>query len=226
MLHLDPERLASLADDEATAEEAEHLAGCRACRGERDSFRTLLAMAARLGSDRDSEPVSDWNAIAEQLQEGGLVRDSRTGPRRSARWLQAAAAVLLVGAGAAGGYWGPMLAGRAGAPAAMAILENDSTFASEAEARQALERAQRQYLWASAFLASQQGPSIEASDPEFYRARLAALDAMAGVARDAVYEAPSDPVISEYYLTTETARQLTLTQLSRSLPQGTRLTSF
>lgn len=225
MLHLEPERLASLADDEASAEEAEHLAGCPACSWERDSYRALLAMAARAGSNRDAEPISDWSAIAQQLDEEGRIRRGPTASPRSAWWLQAAAAVLLMAAGAVGGYWGATATGGQGDPSRLAVQE-DSTFASEAEARQVLERAQRQYLLASAYLAAQNDGGLEVSDPDVYRARLAALDAMAGVAREAVYEAPSDPVISEYYLTTETARQLTLNQLSRSLPQGTRLTSF
>jgi hypothetical protein len=225
MLHLEPERLASLADDEATAEEAEHLAGCPACSWERDSYRTLLAMAARAGSNRDAEPISDWSAIARELEEEGRIRRGTIGSRRTAWWLQAAAAVVLVAAGAAGGYWGAATGGGEGGSGLAAVRE-DTTFASESEARQVLERAQRQYLLASAYLAAQNDGGLEVSEPDIYRARLAALDAMAGVAREAVYEAPSDPVISEYYLTTETARQLTLNQLSRTLPQGTRLTSF
>jgi hypothetical protein len=226
MLHLEPERLASLADDEATAEEAEHLACCAACSWERDSYRTLLAMAASAGSNRDAEPISDWSAIAQELEEEGRIRRSPIGSRRAAWWLQAAAAVLLVVAGAVGGYWGAATTGDVGETSRLATMHDDSTFASEAEARRVLERAQRQYLLASAYLAAQNEGGLEVSDPDFYRARLAALDAMAGVAREAVYEAPSDPVLSEYYLTTEAARQLTLNQLSRSLPQGTRLTSF
>ena len=59
-----------------------------------------------------------------------------------------------------------------------------------------------------------------------YRNRLAALDAVASTTREAINEAPYDPVINGYYLTTMQAREATLRQLNTPLPSGVRLTRF
>src|SRR5687768_18037300 len=47
MLHLSPERLAALADDEPLAAEASHLASCARCSAERAAHRRLLTLAHR-----------------------------------------------------------------------------------------------------------------------------------------------------------------------------------
>ena len=42
MLHLDPERLAALAEDQPTHEEAAHLAACAACAREQAAYEELV----------------------------------------------------------------------------------------------------------------------------------------------------------------------------------------
>ena len=49
---------------------------------------------------------------------------------------------------------------------------------------------------------------------------------MSGAALAAVNEAPHDPVINQYYLSTVSARQATLRQLDRALPSGVKLVSY
>jgi hypothetical protein len=79
MLHLDPERLAALADEPPTAEEGAHLATCLACRRERDAFVSLLALAQREGAAAidldpvDSPPLTSWPALSEALRAEGLL---------------------------------------------------------------------------------------------------------------------------------------------------------
>ena len=68
-----------------------------------------------------------------------------------------------------------------------------------------------------AWLLERQDSADTDSDPELYRTRLAALDQMAGAAREAVYDAPHDPVINSYYINTLAAREVTLKQLNASL---------
>jgi hypothetical protein len=76
------------------------------------------------------------------------------------------------------------------------------------------------------YLAGQDTVARTADDPEIYRARLAALDEMAGVALDAVQQAPQDPLMSRYYLTTLGARDATLRQLGEKLPENVQLVGF
>ena len=94
MQHLSTERLAALADETPTPEEAAHLAHCLACRRERDVYLALLDLARREGSSgvepgalaTVGEPVSSWDAIAAGLRAEGMIDDaaSRAPARRSA----------------------------------------------------------------------------------------------------------------------------------------------
>ncbi|MDF1505725.1 hypothetical protein PYV61_22430, partial [Roseisolibacter sp. H3M3-2] len=82
MLHLDPERLAALADEGPTAEEGAHLATCLACRRERDAYVSLLALAQREGAaavdldPADAPPLTSWPALAGALRAEGLLAPS------------------------------------------------------------------------------------------------------------------------------------------------------
>ena len=79
MLHLDPERLAALADEAPTAEEGAHLATCLACRRERDAFVSLLVLAQREGAAAfdldaaDAPPLTSWPALSDALRADGLL---------------------------------------------------------------------------------------------------------------------------------------------------------
>ena len=116
MLHLSTDRLAALADEQPTPDEAAHLALCAACAEERMAFQTLVAMAhaerAPLGL-----PLTRWESIA-----AGLALDAAAAPTASSesgaqvtpihrrevspwarRSLQIAAGLLLVAGGAIAG---------------------------------------------------------------------------------------------------------------------------
>jgi hypothetical protein len=58
------------------------------------------------------------------------------------------------------------------------------------------------------------------------RTRLAALDRTRQVLGAALNDAPSDPVINGYYLTTLGQREATLRQLNTVAPASMRLTSY
>ena len=76
------------------------------------------------------------------------------------------------------------------------------------------------------YLSGQDTVTRTADDPEIYRARLAALDEINGVALDAVHEAPQDPVMNRLYLSTLGARDATLRQLGEKLPENVHLVGF
>lgn len=256
MLHLDPERLAALADDEPTAAEAAHLAECVECARERDAARMIVTLAARERSATVPASLAEWTSLSARLREEGLVT-STGGPRsRVARawshpWLNAAAAVLLVVGGGAVGRWSAGThfgattlgsnqsaatqsanaqgaRGGTGLSLATNATSPDSvlTFHSTEEALETMRAAEQTYRGAMAYIAAQDTSADSQPDPARYRARLAALDRMSGAALAAVNEAPHDPVINQYYLSTVSARQATLRQLDRALPSGVKLVSY
>ena len=242
MSHLHPERLAALADGEPTASEAAHLSSCSSCVHEITAHRRLLMMARQ---ERDTlvAPLSSWETLAESLRSEGILRDTvaggsrggGTGGVRSPWWLQAAAAVVLLVGGMGIGRWSvPMFGGTetaaGGAQSANAgfASNTDTTiaFASPAEAISVLQRAERDYRMAMMYLAGQDTVTRAVDDPAIYRTRLAALDEMAGVALHAVQQAPEDPLMNRYYLTTLGARDATLRQLGEKLPENVQLVGF
>jgi uncharacterized membrane protein len=247
MLHLSAERLATLTDDAPTPEECAHLAACDACASERHAY-VALAGLARAEADALSLPLTRWERIAVELGETSLAtpavaRAAGSGRGRGGRWpLQVAAGFLLLAGGAA---MGRMSAGAtmfperslrattrsataAGVAATLAVTraEPDSaTWASVDEARAAQERSEMTYERAAAFLA-QHDSAAGVGSPVAYRSRLAALDQVISTTRDALREAPHDPVINDYYLTTIGQREATLRQLNTALPASLRLNSF
>ena len=110
-----------------------------------------------------------------------------------------------------------------------------ATFRSTTDALVALARAEAQYQLAAAFLlehdstgrgAAAARASLDEDSSSVYRARLVALDNVMAASREALYEAPHDPVINRYYLATVGAREATLRQLNTALPAGARLTRY
>ena len=243
MSHLHPERLAALADGEPTATEATHLSSCSSCAHEIAAHRRLLMLAWQ---ERDtlSAPLATWSTLAESLRSEGLLRDKaavshgggsgRGGGRRSPWWLQVAAAVALISGGFGIGRLAPAVMGEqtasAGEPAENTRLASNTdttvTFHSTAEAISVLQRAERDYRLAMMYLAGQDTLTPVADDPAIYRARLAALDDIAGVAFDAVREAPQDPLMNRIYLSTVGTRDATLRQLGERLPENVQLVGF
>ncbi|HSJ64665.1 MAG TPA: hypothetical protein VK922_12295 [Gemmatimonadaceae bacterium] len=220
--------MAELADGTPTAEESAHLAACAECARERRAHEQVLELA-RITGEHALPPLTSFEVLAEQLRLEGRVSSGEPVPRRgfaSAWWMRAAAAVLLVVSGVAVGRWTADVA-----PAVpLAQAEADSldvpAFASPDDARATLVRAERDYRGALAWLAQYDGGVTQLESPEAYRARLAVLDELAGTARRGVDEAPYDPMLSQYYLSTLAARQATLQRLDGVLPSGVRLTQF
>jgi hypothetical protein len=236
MLHLSTDRLAALGDEQPMPAEATHLATCAECARERDAYRTLVAMGhaerAPLGI-----PLTRWESIASALAGEAVPLGARRVP--AGRWmgwpLQVAAGLLLVVGGA---LLGRMSAGTsvlpgptppvatAGTPAG-ARPAADSVFASVDEARAAQSHSEQLYQQATAFLAQHDNSGVGGGvDPVTYRSRLAALDRVLSTTRDAMREAPHDPVINGYYLTTISQREATLRQLNTTLPASLRLSSY
>jgi hypothetical protein len=241
MLHLPTDRLAALGDETPTPEEAAHLAQCSACAGEHEAYRALIAMA---NAEREplGLPLTRWDAIAEQLSREtphlAPLGDAAT-PRRPARWpMQAAAGFLLIAGG--------IMAGRVSAGAGMLpsdaatttasapspagnttqLASDSASFASIEEARLAQQRSEMLYQQAAAFLAQHDTTGAGDGSPVAYRSRLAALDRVISTTREAMRQAPHDPVINGYYLTTLGQREATLRQLNTSLPASLRVNSF
>jgi hypothetical protein len=165
-----------------------------------------------------------------------------TAAPRAARWLQAAAILFVAFGGVALGRFSagePLLPFGARAerhvepppvapPMVLGVGPNDALvpeFRSVDDAVVALTRHQLAYQHAAAFLAEHDS-TARVDDPDAYRARLVALDRAGRVMREALREAPHDPVINGYYLTTLGQREATLRQLGSALPSGHRILSF
>lgn len=234
MSHLPTERLAALADEPPTAAELAHLTSCAECARERAAYQSLVELAAGSGASIGA-PLTSWEALRPKLLDDRIIGagDSTLRPRRHAGrvWLQAAAAVLLISAG--------MVAGRITAGASplplteqpsltTASVSTDSTphFRSIDEARAAQAQSQFMYQTATAFLAQRDTANRAPENPAAIRTRLAALDRTRQVLDQALDEAPYDPVINGYYLTTLGQREATLRQLNTVAPASMRITSY
>ncbi|MCA1645116.1 MAG: hypothetical protein LC797_06485 [Chloroflexi bacterium] len=252
MLHITAERLAALADDEPTALEAAHLDACPACCAERAAGGRLIELAAG-ERFRLAPPVTSWETLAPRLRDEKLLPPIPAATptvkhfRVARLGLRAAAALLLVGGGVAVGRFSarprdagvavPQLAvtqadDRTAPPSGAPVVAPASNapaiaFKSTEEALLALAQAENLYQRASSYLVAHESPAQGAPEgAAAYRMRLAALDNVMAGAREALYEAPHDPLINRYYLATAGAREVTLQQLNMTLPVGARLTRY
>ena len=256
MSHLSTERLAALADEEPTAPEAAHLAACGACGRERAAYRTLVAMArsereaigiplTRWESIADALAHEPVRVIAPSGASSDRVVEIAA-RRRSVRFLRtpmraAAGFLLLVGGAIAGRVSAgatPLPFGGARSLASgpdergaatttqVARIADTVAFASVEEARATQLRSESLYQQAAAFLAAHDSSGESDYNPEVVKSRLAALDQMISTTREAMREAPHDPVINGYYLTTVGQREATLRQLNTVLPASLRSNSF
>jgi hypothetical protein len=242
MSHLSTDRLAALGDEEPTAAESAHLTECASCARERAAYHTLVGMAH---GEREAIglPLTRWDAIASELDAGSkgvsavhAAGSPRSiGPRRIARapLLRAAAAVLLLAGGAIVGRHSagaPLLPDLASAGRDGTTLDSTSgrsaPFTSVEQARLAQLRSEAVYQQATAFLAEHDTAGLVDGSPTAYRSRLAALDQVISTTRAAMRQAPHDPVINGYYLTTIGQREATLRQLNTVLPASLRSNSF
>lgn len=245
MSHLSIDRLAAIADENPTPDEATHLAGCWDCRAEVAAYRRLARLSAM--APIPNEPLTAWSQLAPQLRAEGIIVDATRGgggsfggapvlpfmkvdhrPALQVWALRAAAAIALLIGGA--------MIGRASTgfpfptgpqPLSYAAAPGGVVYASPDDALRALSVAQQQYQSAAAFLASQDTVSrFIGMNQDSYRARLAALDEIAATTRAALYRAPQDPMLNQYYLTTLGAREATLREIGATLPETRRLERY
>jgi hypothetical protein len=202
------------------------------------SENALDEMVAR-ERERGAPPLTDWDSLSVRLRAEGLIREENPSRFVSRRWMQVAAGLALAVGGAAVGR---MSAGESPIPTQSASVTQSSTtttpqatnasrtssteqaFKSPEEAWDALNRAGEEYQRASAYLSASNTEVPMPQNPSQYRTRLAALDGVMSEIRGAMKEAPQDPVINQYYLTTVSAREATLRQLGKTLrPEGVSL---
>jgi hypothetical protein len=203
--------------------------------------------------ERDAPPLTDWNSLATELRAEGLISTLAGGSRFAARrWMQAAAAAVLVAGGAAIGRYTASESPGQSSPAQVSDISNSSgqnggainvgdsqssgnattasitasEFQSPEEAWATLNRAGEEYQRASAYLSASNTEVPMPTNPDTYRTRLAALDNVMSDMRAALHESPHDPVINQYYLATVGAREATLRQLGTTLPAGAKLNRF
>lgn len=246
MSHLSTERLAALADEQPTADERAHLASCPSCAQDVEAHRSLLAMA---GSERDTLgiPLTRWETLAQRLRTEGLIAGESgsvtaewaapLGKRKlsSKAWMRFAAAVMLLAggtvigrasAGAAllpGGLTGNEPVQTAGIPNLDSV---PTAFASVDEANRYKQFYAERYQAAVSFLAAHDSAAQPTETPAVMRARLAALDRVSRTMREALNDAPYDPVINDFYLNSFGQREATLRQLNTVLPSNVRLNSY
>lgn len=243
MSHLSIERFAALADGQPTVEEQRHLAQCDLCAREVDAHRSLREMASR-ERDPTQLPLTRWDALAERLRQDGLIG----GPRAHPGWraalrlkagrarlpLQIAAALLLV---AGGVVMGRVSVGAPVLPGGIVDMQSPrqdqrfatslpTSFASIDEATRWKDAYADAYQRTVSFLAANDSAARPVGAPAVIRARLSALDRVSRVTREALNDAPYDPVINDFYLNAFGQREVTLRQLNTVLPQGVRLRSF
>ncbi|MHB8837377.1 MAG: hypothetical protein ACYC7F_00290 [Gemmatimonadaceae bacterium] len=222
MLHISPERLAALVDETATPDEASHLAACAACTAEVAAHRRLVRMALT-DTPREGEPLNDWASLGAMLTVEGIISASPLPTSRLSRaqWaVRIAAGLVLVAGSALLGRWTAGLELPSASQQAVATAPSAAAlFESPQAAMNVLSSAQQQYSDAAAYLAAQDTSShFIGLNVNTYRARLTALDNIVASTRAALYQAPQDPVLNQYYLSAMAAREATLKQYQAALP--------
>lgn len=234
MSHLNPERLAALSDDTPTPIESAHITTCDTCSAELVAQRKLARMAAAAGPVTDG-PVSNFDALVPRLKAEGLI----AAPDRRVviiRWTaRVAASLALVAGGVFAGRMsvaapvGAVAQGSdaTGAGSLVAGAQPVSSFRTPDDAVKALSSSQQTYQSAAAYLAAQDTTShFIGLNENTYRTRLTALDDILAATRAALYQAPQDPVLNQYYQGTLSARQATLVQLRGVMPVAARKGSY
>ena len=231
MLHLSPERLAALVDETPTPAELAHLAGCADCTRERAAHRALHQLAAG-GARSIGTPLTTWESLRPALVADGVIDSGRgfaTRARPRSGWLQAAAAAVLVAGGAVGGRMSVRPSGPSrgsGSSIGLAQIDSAPRFRTLDEARSAQTQSQVLYQNATAYLAQHDTTGHLIESPASMRTRLAALDRTQQVLNQALNEAPYDPVINGYYLSTVGQREATLRMINTVAPASMRPISY
>ena len=223
MSHLSPERFAALVDGTLTPIEAAHVTTCAACSAEMAAQRKLSRLAAAASSSY-GPPSSKFDALVPRLRAEGIIDGAERRARFTTWAVRIAASIALVAAGAGLGRvttGSPIIRlDTTGTSTNVSTVANPSLgFKSPEEAAQVMVASQQAYQNAAAFLAAQDtSQHYNGLNTDAYRTRLAALDEMAASSRSALYRAPQDPLLNQYYLAFQTAREQTLKQLQVSLP--------
>src|SRR5262245_58387002 len=177
MSHLPTERLAALVDEAPTAMELAHLASCAECARERAAYQSLVDLAA-VASSRLGAPLTTWDAIAPALAADGVIDTGRAFPVRARRtsrpWLQAAAAVLLVGGGVAAGRWSARVPSTRYVSVVAGATDSAAAFHNVQDARTAQAQSQTTYQTATAYLAQHDTAGQATESPSAMPARPAA----------------------------------------------------
>jgi hypothetical protein len=222
MSHLSPERLAALSDDTPTPIEAAHITTCDGCSAELAVQRKLARMAAA-AQVVSGAPVSNFNALVPRLRAEGLIAAPERGTRLRSWTVRVAASLVLLAGGAVAGrvtaaHDLPLLptatAGSGSGGSSVSPSQLSASFKTSDEALRALAESQQKYQSAAEFLAAQDTSAhFIGLNQNSFRTRLKALDDIAAATRAALYQAPQDPVLNQYYLNTLSARDATLGQL-------------
>jgi len=220
MLHISPERLAALIDETATPDEASHLAACATCADELSAHRRLIRLA--LGeSAREGAPLNDWASLGAMLKSEGIMASAPTVATHLShgqRAVRLAAGFALVAGSALVGRWSSGVSFTPRQQTATPVAAAPA-FASPQDAMHILTVAQQQYSDAATYLAAQDTTShFIGLNVNTYRARRSALDNIVASTRAALYQAPQDPVLNQYYLSAIAAREATLRQYQAALP--------
>jgi len=233
MLHLDPERLAALAEEQPTHDEAAHLAACPACAREQAAYEELVAMAAHERNNVLTRPLTDWQSLSARLAEEPVRVATRVrGGGLPRAWMQIAAGLVIAAGGlAVGRASAARTVSNDGTTPAATVAQNatDSShaqLASVGDAMALMHRAESDYRLAAAFVVAHDTSYRGVAGVDRYRQRLAALDRVSDAALAAANQAPADPVINQYLISARTAREVTLQQLNGSLPAGMSLASY
>lgn len=238
--HISSQRLAALADEQPTADERDHLTACARCARELDAHRSVFSLAT---SERSAMqlPLTRWDALSDRLRDEGLIADAAPRSRFSRVMasgvrvpLQIAAALVLIASGIVMGRASTgasiLPGGLSGdEPTRTARASYDSlptSFASLEEATRWRNAYADAYQRTVSFLAANDSGARQLGTPAVIRTRLSALDRVSRIMREAVNDAPFDPVINDFYLNSFGQREAAVRQLNTVLPQGVRLNSF
>jgi len=222
--HLNRERISALLDDPRSVPGGlDHVADCEECARE---YEQLSRMRMALSGLPDVEPPEgEWSRIEEKL---GLevLREAKISPiwRKAMSWpLQAAAVVALFAAGLMVGQ--RIDTGSDGAQGAATLVDArngsvESLTEAIPESLMAIEPAEA-YLRTVADLQQLRDGDFEANrweaGPAAVAERITHLDAMIDASRDALREAPADPVLNNFLFQLVDEREDLASQLDQTL---------
>jgi hypothetical protein len=224
MEHLTTETLARLVDEQASAEEATHVAECAACAAELEALKDQTAALGGLADLRP--PRGAWETLEAHLVSEGLVRSATRLETigNTPGWMKIAAAIVLfvggtgTGLALARGPAAPLLGSSSRSPASPFAQASDAS--SVDEAAEVVRMAERQYM--DALIRYRQMLDAESGDeaigdPE---ARYAALEYLVAATQAAMQQAPADPFLNGLLASTLAERQAARQEWAKSASQG------